>query len=114
MSGVPLLKRPRVESTTVLTAVEACSKEVINLKLALNQRITNIENHTSVITSGYNTIIQRMDTLENLMRNCMKSDSNRHSCCDEVLRKLTKMEELLTSLSSSDTTIKVENQNTKV
>ena len=113
MSGVPLLKRPRVESTTVLTAVEACSKEVINLKLAFNQRITNIENHTSVITSGYNTIIQRMDTLESLIRNCLKLDNNRHTCCDEVLQKLTKMEEFLTSLTSADNTIKTENQNAK-
>ncbi|KAJ9575839.1 hypothetical protein L9F63_007297, partial [Diploptera punctata] len=113
MSGIPQVKRPRVESSTVLTAIEACSKEIINLKLSFNQRVTKIENHTSAITSGYNTIIQRMDTLESLIRNCMKSDNKRHSCCDEVLQKLTKMEELLTSLTSETNIIKVENSDAK-
>ena len=104
MSGKSLLKRPRVESTTVLTAVETCSKEVINLKLAFNQRLNNFENQTSAVSSGFFTMVQRMETLENLMKNFLKSDNKRHSCCDEVLRKLTKMEELITSLISVDTT----------
>ncbi|KAJ4439068.1 hypothetical protein ANN_15024 [Periplaneta americana] len=95
MSGMPLLKRARVESSTILSAIETCSKEISNLKLTFNQRLTNIENRMGVITSGCNTIIQRMDALENLVRNCMKFDNHRHSCCEEVLRKMNSIEDML-------------------
>ncbi|PSN52948.1 hypothetical protein C0J52_03643 [Blattella germanica] len=112
MSGLPMLKRPRIESSTsVLTAVEVCSKEVKNLKLAFNQRLLNLENHMNMFSTGCNTIIQRMDSLETFIRNCMKSDNSRHSCCEEVLRKLARMEELVTSLTQQNAIIKEENSN---
>jgi hypothetical protein len=97
MSGVPLLKRARVESTTILSAIETCSKEVSNLKLAFNQRLASIENRMALISAGCNTIISRMDALENFVQNCVKSDSLRHSCCEEVLRKMNIIEEILKS-----------------
>jgi hypothetical protein len=99
MSGVPLLKRARVESTTILSAIEACSKEVSNLKLAFDQRLASIETRMGLITAGCNTIITRMDSLENFVKNCMKSDSLRHSCCEEILRKMNTIEEMLKTTS---------------
>lgn len=99
MSGVPLLKRARAESTTVLSAIEACSKEVSNLKLVFNQRLGSIENHMDLITAGCNTIITRMDALENFVQNYVKSDSFRHSCCEEVLQRMNTIEEMLKTTS---------------
>lgn len=95
MSALPLLKRARVESSTILSAVEACSKEVSNLKLAFDQRLASIENRMGLITAGSNTINTRMDALENFIRNCMKSDNFRHTCCEEVLQKMNTIEEML-------------------
>jgi hypothetical protein len=97
MSSVPLLKRARVESTTILSAIEACSTEVSNLKLAFNQRLASIENRMGLITAGCNTIISRMDALENFVQNCAKSDGLRHTCCEEVLQKMNTIEEILKS-----------------
>ena len=95
MSALPLLKRARVESSTILSAIEACSKEVSNLKLAFDQRLASIENRMGLITAGSNTINTRMDALENFIRNCMKSDNFRHTCCEEVLQKMNTLEEML-------------------
>jgi urate oxidase len=95
MSALPLLKRARIENTTILSAIEACSKEVSNLKLAFDQRLASIENCLALITAGSNTIITRMDALENFIQNCMKSDKFRHSCCEEVLQKMNTIEEML-------------------
>lgn len=99
MSGVPLLKRARTESTAVLSAIEACSKEVSNLKVVFNQRLGSIENHMGLITAGCNTIITRMDALENFVQNYVKSDSFRHSCCEEVLQRMNTIEEMLKTTS---------------
>jgi hypothetical protein len=95
MSALPLLKRARVENTTILSAIEACSKEISNLKLAFDQRLASIENRMGLITAGSNTIITRMDALENFIQNCMKSDKFRHSCCEEVLQKMSAVEGML-------------------
>jgi hypothetical protein len=95
MSALPLLKRARVESSTILSAIEACSKEVSNLKLAFDQRLASIENRMGLTTAGSNTIITRMDALENFIQNCMKSDNFRHACCEEVLQKMNTIEEML-------------------
>lgn len=95
MSALPLLKRARVESSTILSAIEACGKEVTNLKLAFDQRLASIENRMGLITAGSNTINTRIDALENFIRNCMKSDNFRHACCEEVLQKMNTIEETL-------------------
>jgi hypothetical protein len=95
MSGMPLLKRARVESTTILSAIEACSMEVSSLKVTFNQRLASIENRMGLITAGCNTIISRMDALENFVKKCVKSDGLRHSCCEEVLQKMNAIEEML-------------------
>lgn len=97
MASEPPMKKIRSENTSILEAVQTCCKYIIDLKQVFNQRFSALENRVCSITSNYNKILQRIDVLENLVKKSINADKRKHQCCEDVLKKMTNIENMLKS-----------------
>ncbi|XP_049859596.1 uncharacterized protein LOC126354183 isoform X2 [Schistocerca gregaria] len=99
MSVEPAVKRIRGEGSSVIEAIQTCCKYIADLKQVFNQRFSVLESKVGIMTTNFNTLLQRMDALENLVKRSLKCDSHKHTCCEDVLGKIERMEEALKSVS---------------
>ncbi|XP_067001824.1 protein BANP isoform X2 [Anabrus simplex] len=112
MSVEPVMKKARGENVTLLTAIETCCSHVLGLKEAFNQRFSSLETRVGVILSGYNVILKKIDELQKLVERSLKCENHRHTCCDEILTKISTVEEVVKSLPIvSDVTVSQDLQN---
>ncbi|XP_046387612.1 protein BANP-like isoform X1 [Ischnura elegans] len=81
------------------TAMEDCSKQIIDFKHTFSQQISNLVNRMSQITTCCNTVLQRIDVIENLVKNNVKCDNHRHPCCDDIIRRIQVLEDFIKSES---------------
>ncbi|XP_049814554.1 protein BANP-like [Schistocerca nitens] len=99
MSVEPSVKRIRGEGSSVIEAIQTCCKYIADLKQVFNQRFSVLESKVGIMATNFNTLLQRMDALENLVKRSLKCDSHKHTCCEDVLGKIERMEEALKSVS---------------
>ncbi|KAF4522604.1 hypothetical protein B566_EDAN003584, partial [Ephemera danica] len=97
-------------------AIDACSKQIIELKQTFSQRMTTMENRMASVTSCCNTVAMRLDSLETLIKSSIAPPGgtcntiHRHPCCDEVLKLLKGLrQEMSMTLGCGDGT-SVDNQ----
>lgn len=112
MAGEP--KRSKIDSAPYL-AIDACSKQIVELKQSFNQRMINIENRMAAVSSCCNTVVIRLDSMETLIKSSIApggtcNTTHRHPCCDEVLRLLKGLKQEMNSLGCGDASSSVENQ----
>lgn len=100
-------KRAKIDPAPYL-AIDACSKQIVDLKQSFNQRMTNFENRMAAVTACCNSVVMRLDSLESLIKSTVApggtcNTTHRHPCCDEVLRLLKGLKQEMSSLGCGET-----------
>ncbi|GLH10743.1 Protein BANP [Gryllus bimaculatus] len=90
---------PKRVNMSLFTAIETCCQHVADLKVSMNQSFCTLQRDVGNISSSYQRIEQRMDALEKVVNSMTRCENHRHQCCEEVLKKINSVENLLKTIS---------------